>query len=178
MTGFRATFLFAGLVALSACAATNSGWVARAQSPDWVSPFPEAERPNDVVDTPEQTANKRAVLTFYELAYNAKDHEAAGQFLAPDFIQHGPTRIAGRDDLVETIRTLAHYEPESRRDVKRVMLDGDYVLLHAHLIETPDARGSVVGDIYRMENGLIAQHWSVVHPITGTPHPDNPNWVF
>ncbi|TAJ31977.1 MAG: polyketide cyclase, partial [Nitrospirae bacterium] len=45
--------------------------------------------------------------------------------------------------------------------MKRVFADGDYVILHVHAKRDSGARGTVVVDIYRIENGKIVEHWDV-----------------
>ena len=48
---------------------------------------------------------------------------------------------------------------------KRIVAEGDLVVLHSHLILKPGDRGSAVVDIFRLENGKIVEHWDVVQEI-------------
>jgi predicted SnoaL-like aldol condensation-catalyzing enzyme len=68
--------------------------------------------------------------------------------------------------------------PEAKREIKRVLTDGAYVIVQGHLTNGPDDAGAVTGDIYRLENGRITEQWGIVHPITPSPDPVNPNDVF
>jgi hypothetical protein len=43
-----------------------------------------------------------------------------------------------------------------------VVADGDYVLLHGRFINNGRARAWVAGDVVRIENGLLAEHWDTL----------------
>ncbi len=106
------------------------------------------------------------------------DPQRAGRFLAPKFLQHTPAIADGAGGLKSHILSLKEKYPAARRQVKRVMVDGDYVMLQVLSMRTPGAVGEVVGEIFRLEKGRLAEQWEVTHPIPETPHPKNHNWVF
>jgi len=54
--------------------------------------------------------------------------------------------------------------PKSRSEIKRVIADGDLVVLHVHSVREPGQRGRAI-DIFRLENGKIVEHWDVVQDI-------------
>ena len=39
--------------------------------------------------------------------------------------------------------------------------DGDYVIIHAHVVPAPEDRGSAHVDIFRVEHGKVVEHWDV-----------------
>ena len=131
-----------------------------------------------LADTPQEQLNKRTVLEFYELAFNARNFDAASKHLGEKYVPHDPAMADGKEGLKRFIAELQEKFPQSRREVKRAMTDGDYVILQVHWMRTPGATGDVVGDIFRLEGGRIVEHWAVVHPITEKPHPKNQNAVF
>ena len=47
-------------------------------------------------DGPQQEANKKTVVAFYEAAINQKDFEAASKYLGPRYVQHNPNAADGR----------------------------------------------------------------------------------
>jgi predicted SnoaL-like aldol condensation-catalyzing enzyme len=51
--------------------------------------------------------------------------------------------------------------PRSRVEVKRAFADGDYVILHSHVVREPGTRGSAHIDIFRLERGKVVEHWDV-----------------
>lgn len=47
----------------------------------------------------------------------------------------------------------------------RVFAEGDFVVAHVHGVRDPSQRGSAIVDIFRLEHGLIVEHWDVMQPI-------------
>lgn len=144
----------------------------------WTNPFPNAEAPGAADDTPQELANKRIVLEFYDKAINAKDFEAASRFLGDRYIQHNPIAKDGPEGLKAFIQFLREKFPQQHNDVKRVLTSGDHVILHVHSVQEPGTRGRVIGEIFRLEKGKVVEHWDVIHPIGEGRHPDNPNPIF
>ena len=129
-------------------------------------------------DPPSEVANRDTVEAFYQAAFRDRDAEAAVGFLTPNFIQHHPAIISGVPGMATYINLMRVQMPESKREIKRVLTDGDYVIVQAHLTNGADDPGAVTGDIFRLENGLIAEQWGIIHSITPSPDPDNPNDPF
>jgi predicted SnoaL-like aldol condensation-catalyzing enzyme len=112
-------------------------------------------------DTAQMEANKRAVVEFYDKAINKKDFEAASVYLGPRYIQHNPSAADGAEGLKAFLAFLREKAPNYQSEIKRVFADGDYVILHVHNKREPDARGTAIVDIFRLENGKIVEHWDV-----------------
>jgi predicted SnoaL-like aldol condensation-catalyzing enzyme len=125
------------------------------------------------MDPPEESANRALVEAFYRAAYDAHDASAASRYLAPTFIQHHPEIADGVAGMTTYIGAT-----DTRREIKRVLTDGAYVIVQAHQTSAADARGAVTGDIFRLVDGRIAEQWGIVHPITPSPDATNPNDVF
>ena len=51
--------------------------------------------------------------------------------------------------------------PNFRLEVKRLVAEGDLVMMHSHLVRQPGDRGVAVVDIFRLEEGKIVEHWDV-----------------
>lgn len=112
----------------------------------------------------EQTP-KQIVTAFFDLAFvQRKPVEAAKKYISADqYIQHNPS---GSDGRAAFIGGFAAYVEKTnfRCDIKRVIAEGNLVVVHNHCKENPaDAndRGSAVMDIFRVEKGLIVEHWDV-----------------
>lgn len=125
-----------------------------------------------------EEANRETVEAFYLAAYRDRDAQAAAVYLAPVFIQHHPAIHDGVAGMTAYINVMRVQMPDSKRDIKRVLTDGDHVIVQGHLTNGADDPGAVTGDIFRLEDGRIAEQWGIVHPITPSPDPDNPNDVF
>ena len=114
---------------------------------------------------PEEEANKKVVLDFYEKAINQKNFEAAAVHFGPRYTQHNPNAADGPEGLKAFLGFLREKFPASRSEVKRAFTDGDYVILHVHAVREPGTRGSAIVDIFKLEGGKIVEHWDVVQPI-------------
>ena len=63
--------------------------------------------------------------------------------------------------------------PNSRSEIKRVIAEGDLVVLHVHSVREPGQRGRAIVDMFRLENGKIVEHWDVIQDIPEKPANDN-----
>lgn len=126
--------------------------------------------------TPQEKENEKAVLEFYERAINQKDFAAAAKYLGPRYIQHNQTAADGGEGLENFIKFLKEKYPASHSEIKRVFADGDYVILHVHAVRSPGSRGMAVVDIFRLQDGKIAEHWDVHEDLAEKPA--NANGMF
>ena len=121
-------------------------------------------------------ANKKAVQEFYDLIINKKDFESARKYMGDRYKQHNPLVADGPEGLKAFIEFLKANFPEARSEIKRVLADGDYVILHVHSIRPPNMRGRAIIEIFRLENGKIDEHWDVIQEIP--EESANPNGMF
>ena len=118
-----------------------------------------------VANAQQQEQNKKAVVEFYDKAINQKDFEAASKYMGSRYTQHNPNAADGPEGLKAFLGFLKEKFPASRSEIKRVLVDGDYVILHVHAVREPGTRGNAIIDIFKLENGKIVEHWDVVQPI-------------
>lgn len=109
--------------------------------------------------------NKKVVLQFYQKALNDKDFAAAEPFLGPWYIQHNPFAQDGIEGFKNYIDYLKNTFPKAHSEVKRIMADEDYVILHVHSILEPGTKGQAIVDIFRLEHHKIVEHWDVIQDI-------------
>ena len=118
--------------------------------------------------------NKRIVSEWHELAITQrKPEEAVAKYLGPYYRQHNPGAGDGPEPFIETVKRFAQNFPDLRMEPKRIVAEGDYVVLHSHLILKPGGRGSAVVDIFRLENGKIVEHWDVLQEVPETSANNN-----
>jgi predicted SnoaL-like aldol condensation-catalyzing enzyme len=110
-------------------------------------------------------ANKKIVVDFYEKALNQKDFEGAARHFGPRYIQHNPAVPDGPDGLKRLVDFLKEKFPSSRSEIKRVIAEGDLVMLHVHSVREPGQLGRAIVDIFRVENGKIVEHWDVIQDV-------------
>ncbi|MFE0043520.1 nuclear transport factor 2 family protein [Streptomyces albireticuli] len=106
-------------------------------------------------------ANKDLVAEYIRLFYNDKDFDRARRLLTEGFVNHHPGVGAGRDRTVESFSAVATALPGFSLTVRRVVAEGDQVWTHSVAKAAPDAPPSIVVDIWRVEDGRLAEHWDV-----------------
>jgi len=117
--------------------------------------------------------NKEIVVAFYNAAINDKDFEKASQYLGNVYIQHNPLAADGPDGLKNFLAFAKENLSTFKIEIKRVLADGDYVMLHVHAKRDADDRGSAVMDIFRLEDGKVVEHWDVIQAIPETAMNEN-----
>ena len=125
--------------------------------------------------TAEEEANLKLVLDMFEAVLSPMDSGAVDRFIAPGYIQHNQIAEPGRDGLKRFLDTIRAETPEAVHDIKRAFVDGDHVTVHYHVRRWPGDSGWAVIDIFRVEDGLIAEHWDVMQDVApGGPNPNSP----
>jgi predicted SnoaL-like aldol condensation-catalyzing enzyme len=116
--------------------------------------------------------NKRIAREWHELALRQPE-EAVAKYIGPNYRQHNPGSADGSESLITTMKWFTQNFPELRMETKRIIAEGDLVVLHSHLILKPGDRGSAVVEIFRLENGRIVEHWDVAQEIPEKSANDN-----
>lgn len=88
--------------------------------------------------------------------------------MAEDWVAHNPGEPNGRESLKAFLGGMMRRMPGVHADVKRVVAEGDLVVTHTHYTTAKEHRGNdwapgsgAVADIFRLENGKIAEHWDI-----------------
>jgi predicted SnoaL-like aldol condensation-catalyzing enzyme len=115
--------------------------------------------------------HKRTVVEFYELAFNGKEPEqAVEKYVGPRYVQHNPQAPDGPEAFIGFVKAF----PEASVDIRRVFADDDIVITHSLVKFTPDDRGTVAVDFFRLQDGKVVEHWDVLQPFpeeSANPHP-------
>jgi predicted SnoaL-like aldol condensation-catalyzing enzyme len=124
-------------------------------------------------DESAQEINKKVVTEFYQKALNDKNFAAAETHMGPWYIQHNPLAQDGIEGFKQFIDYLKQTYPQSHSEIKRVIAEGDYVILHVHSIKEPGTKGQAIIDIFRLEQNKIVEHWDVIQTIPETAANNN-----
>jgi predicted SnoaL-like aldol condensation-catalyzing enzyme len=118
--------------------------------------------------------NKQLAIEFFETLVNKRQpREAFDRFVGPEYIQHGVHAEDGIEGAMKALVPLMGNHPEIQMDIKRVLGDGDLVVIHHHLKLKPQDLGLAVVEIFRFENSRIVEHWDVMMPVPEKSHNNN-----
>lgn len=113
---------------------------------------------------------KTMALDFLRHA-RAGDRAAAERLVATGARHHNPYFAAGMPILLDAIVAAAKACPDREADVKRVVAEGDYVVVHSHVRHQRGDLGVAVVHIFRFEGDRIAELWDLGQAVPA----DNPN---
>lgn len=120
--------------------------------------------------------SKELVSAYMEEVWVERKVEAVDKYVsAEQFIQHNPHLENGVEALKGFLPHLfTNLMPEGTWEVKRVIAEGDMVVVHSLAKPNPNALGMAVADFFRVEDGKIVEHWDLTtdvpeHTASGNP---------
>lgn len=112
--------------------------------------------PTAMAENAEMTNTEKALALIGTFA--SGDADLAASLLKEDYIQHNLAYGTGRDAFVGSVQYLASAPMKTTVENIRAFEDGDYVFLQT-VYNFAGAGEQVAFDIFRFEDGLIAEHW-------------------
>jgi len=122
--------------------------------------------------TEQEQRNLDLVLEMFEEVLRPLDSTHVDRYISPDYIQHSSLAEPGVQALKDFLDFVHAQSPEASQTIHRSFVDGDHVVLHYHVKRFPTDPGMAVVDIFRVEDGMIVEHWDVLQDVVvGGPNP-------
>lgn len=132
----------------------------------------------EIKDLDKTSENKALVKNFVEdILVNGKMEKLASYFDGDNYIQHNPNIPDLLSGLGATLEALAKQGVFLKFDkIHRVLGEGNFVLVVSEGHFGKDHNSFY--DLFRVENGKIAEHWDVIEPIAAKETWKNNNGKF
>jgi predicted SnoaL-like aldol condensation-catalyzing enzyme len=97
--------------------------------------------------------------------------------MSEDFVDHKTSIPVGtRAAAIEYLENLIKELPNPTWEVVRTISEGNLVFLHARFTPDHNAPAYAIGDVFRLENDKIVEHWDIIGEPVKEQH--NPNSRF
>src|SRR5271168_2298543 len=120
--------------------------------------------------------NKAVVVDFYNTAFKGNPEQAVADYVGNRYIQHNPQAADGVEGVISFVHWIRGQYPELRLEVKRVIAEGDMVVLHSEMALSPDGPTWALADFFLLEDGKVVEHWDVIQEVPATS--TNTNGMF
>lgn len=108
--------------------------------------------------------NKELIRAFYKEFFNEHNVEAAEKYVREDYMQHNPGVGQGREALMEAFSSKFAVNPEFCLKIEKMISEDDMISVYIKNIDVEGNTKCRVVDIYRIQDGKLAEHWDVLQP--------------
>jgi predicted SnoaL-like aldol condensation-catalyzing enzyme len=124
--------------------------------------------------------NKQTVVSFYTTFMNDHDPEGAmKKYVGAEYRQHNPFVKDGKEAFIANFKDLFQRVPKARMEIKRVVVEGDFVVVHVHHLDPTGGKGRATMDWFRLDpDGKIVEHWDVMQWVPEDNEVMNKNTMF
>lgn len=124
--------------------------------------------------------NKQTVIAFYTMTVNDHDPEGAvKRYVGAEYRQHNPFARDGKEAFIAFFKDRFQRDPKARMEIKRVVAEGDFVVVHVHHLDSGGGKGRATMDWFRLDpDGRIVEHWDVGQPVPPDSEVKNRNTMF
>jgi predicted SnoaL-like aldol condensation-catalyzing enzyme len=134
--------------------------------------------PVQSTDMDKTSANKALVKSFVEdILVNGRMDKLAGYYDGDNYVQHNPQIGDGLSGLGQALQAMAKAGITMKYDrIHRVLGEGNFVLVASE--GNFAGKPSSFYDLFRVQNGKIAEHWDTIETIPARSEWKNANGKF
>ncbi|WP_433444697.1 nuclear transport factor 2 family protein [Nonomuraea sp. CA-141351] len=118
-------------------------------------------------NTPSMTAENKSIVqrALTELV-GTGDVDALAPLLSDDFVHHRPdSTSSSKAEWLAAVRAALIPLADMRVEIHHVLADGDHVVMYSRRWLPGAEPGIAVVDIWRLDDGLIAEAWEIIEPV-------------
>jgi predicted SnoaL-like aldol condensation-catalyzing enzyme len=115
--------------------------------------------------------HKDMAVHFEQLIIDGQVGTAFEHYAGPDFRHHNPWFEGDRASLLRAMEDNAVRFPDKEYEVRLVLEDGNFVVIHSRLKPAAGMPDISVVHIYRFDGDRIAEEWDLGQPVPA----DSPN---
>jgi predicted SnoaL-like aldol condensation-catalyzing enzyme len=117
--------------------------------------------------------NKQVVETFIQEVFNKHDFSLLDELVREDYVQHNPDVAQGRKGFLDFFKGTFKAMPDYKYTPLKIIAEGDIVMAYCRNTATHTSGPWLdkaptgnkldfnVVDIFRIQDGKIAEHWDV-----------------
>jgi len=121
--------------------------------------------------------NKKLVETLVKSVFQNHDFSLLNEIMRDDYIHHGDGPPQWKAGFIKIHEQFIKAIPDFRYNIKKIIAEDDTVMMYSNVTGThkgewlgnPPTGNKInydVVDIFRIENGKIAEHWHVIDTLT------------
>lgn len=119
--------------------------------------------------------NKELIISFYDEVFNKRNLSGIDTYMRDDYIQHNPTVEDGKKGFLKFCGKFLNMKP--CMEIQHILCDDDKVCVFFKCTLENGIENKVF-DMYRIENGKLAEHWDCVEHNVGSVEPVHPNGLY
>ncbi len=121
-------------------------------------------------------SNKELILKFYDEVFNNWDLSNLDEYMLDSYKQHNPTVPDGKAGFLKFAEKFLSMKP--KMEIHHIVCEGDLVVVFFKCTMGVNGMENKVFDMYRIENGKLAEHWDCVQHDIGSMEDINGNGQF
>ena len=114
--------------------------------------------------TMKRISNKTIITEFYKNVIRLRKSELIADYVHEDYIQHSPMGKDGREalfEMVEFLKTLPPPDETTQSPIANILAEDDFVVAHLKLQFM--GKHIELMELFRVQDGLAAEHWDVTN---------------
>lgn len=146
------------------------------QAAQTVSGRTQLDGPTEVTDIELTAVNKQKVQEFFDAVLYGGQMDKITNYINPTtYLQHNPAIGDGLASLGQALGEMAQAgQPLILRKTHRIIAEGNFVFTHSE--GEFGGKHVAFADLFRLENGLIVEHWDTIQEVPAQAN--NSNGVF